>query len=156
MAAQNVQTVKSGYVLVVGAPSADIKFGASSTAAGLVIGSVGLQPTAEMIETKDEEGNTVNVTHYNFGATATLQVKFKSTTKALAIAEAVAQNPGTKAAVINPASSNSWTQVGFSDASTGKLYMVESFSITSTQGAHVEASVTLRRWDSITDYTPAT
>jgi hypothetical protein len=151
MAATNTQQ-GTNYAIVFGAPSADIKFGASATAAGLIVSGFDFTPTADEVLTTDAEGKVVNITTYNFGAEATLTVKFKGSSKANALAEFVAQTPGTKAFVIDASSAESYLDADFSTTTTGKKYGVKSFTKTGSPGQPATATVVLRRFDSITDY----
>jgi hypothetical protein len=155
MAATNVQQGTS-YAIVFGAPSADVKFGSSSTAAGLIINGYDFTPTAEEVLTTDAEGKVVNITTFNFGAEATLTVKFKSTTKALALAEFVSQTPGTKVLVVDASTVDSYTDHDLSAVTTGKQYGLKSFTKTGAPGQPATATVVIRRFDSITDYAALT
>lgn len=156
MAATATQQRASGYALVFGAPSADIKFSGGSTIVGYIIMGYDFERTADQVTTTDEEGKVVNNCRFNFGATCTLQVKFRGTDIAAAQTAALALAPGTQVQIVDPSATNSFTDDDLSDATTGKGWSLKSWTKTSAPGQQMSGTVVLERFDGISTYTATT
>lgn len=165
MATTNLQT--GAMALVFGVPSVDVKINGGTTlvlGTGMVLNSLTQTRTADVIETRNADGNIVNITTYNAGDEVQLVMMPSGSSRSAAQGiNDTFPRPGGYAALISStdithidAASVSSTAGGIGAATTGLSYRISAASKSTTAQGHVTWNITLQRVEGISTYTPLT
>lgn len=163
MAATNIQN--GALALVFGVPSVDVKINGGTTltlGSGMVLTQLTQARTADEIETRNADGNVVNVTTYNAGDEVSLVMMPGGANRAAAEdVNDTFPRPGGYAALISAtdithidAVAVSSTVGGVGAATTGLAYRIAAATKNTTAQGHVTWNITLRRHEGISTYTP--
>jgi hypothetical protein len=137
-----------GAVAVVWGLPGTPAFTVAGTGIAWIANEMPLEYSADMEETRNSDGEVVNVCFYNQQETISLTVFPASTTKALARTASVLPEPGMRVGIIGTVDSQ------VQATTPGREFVVLSATKTPSITGKTVFNLNLKRWDGISSYSP--